>query len=184
MKSFAVAIALAALLPNTLGLTVNTPVNVVQCQPIQFTWTSGTPPYFLSLIPGGQTAAPPIKQFPPQQGTSFTWLADLQANTIFNIVLKDNTGTQVFSDIVTITAGGDSSCLNTAVSENGSGSAAPTSTSPASGSSASTTGASGSASKSGSAATPTKSGNTANRFASAGAFGVAGVMGLVGAALF
>jgi hypothetical protein len=77
-------------------------------------------------------------------GTSFTWLVDLQANTNFNAALKDNTGIQAFSGQASIVAGSDSryvikilerhclthyllsSCVNTAVIDNGSGSGSAT----------------------------------------------------------
>jgi hypothetical protein len=48
-----------------------------------------------------------IKQFPEQQGTSFSWLVDLQANTNFNAVIKDNTGAQAFSAMASIVSGSD-----------------------------------------------------------------------------
>ncbi|KZT22366.1 hypothetical protein NEOLEDRAFT_1138033 [Neolentinus lepideus HHB14362 ss-1] len=196
MKFFATAAALVALVPAVLGLTVNTPTGVVECEPIQFTWTDGTAPYFLSLVPGGQPSAAAIEQFPTQQGTSYTWSAvNLQANTQFTVVLKDSTGTQAFSDIVTVQSG-STSCLNgsssvaasgssTAASSGSSTSAAsgssPSATSPSSSSSASHS--SGTTSGTSSAASATHS-SGASRGSSVGAFGVAGVMGLVGAALF
>ncbi|EPQ54064.1 hypothetical protein GLOTRDRAFT_139471 [Gloeophyllum trabeum ATCC 11539] len=197
MKFFATAAALVALVPAVLGLTVNTPTNVVACQPIQFTWADGTAPYFLSLVPGGQPSATAIQQFPTQQGTSFSWSqVTLAPNTAFTIVLKDSTGAQAFSDIVTVQSGSDLSCLNgsTSASVTGgasttggsspsgttSGGSSPTSTSPSGGNSSSNrpTGSS-----SGSSASPTNS-SGASRGQAVSAFGVAGVMGLVGAALF
>jgi len=175
------------------NLTVNTPPSVVQCQPTQLSWSGGTGPYFLSFIPAGQPSAPAIKQFPTQTGNTFTWVADLAAGTSFTISLKDSNGAQQFSDIVTVQSGPDSSCINTSVTETGTGgSAAPTS----GGSSATTTGGSApsagstTSAKSGTsstgsapASTGTSSGNGAysNR---GNALAVAGVMGLVGAALF
>ncbi|KAH7930188.1 hypothetical protein BV22DRAFT_1028703 [Leucogyrophana mollusca] len=200
---FTLAAAFVSVVPAVLAqqLTVNTPPNVVECEPTQFTWSGGVGPYYLSLTPGGQSMASPIKQFPTQTGTSYTWLVDLQANTIFNIDLKDSTGATAFSSIVTIEAGSSTSCLNTAVQEGGSssGSAAPSasggsappassaSAPAASGSSSPTSGGSTGGSSSGSSSpSPSASGKTggAARLTVSSAFGVAGVMGLVGAALF
>ncbi|KAH7907939.1 hypothetical protein BJ138DRAFT_1137362 [Hygrophoropsis aurantiaca] len=131
---FILAAAILSVAPAALAqqLTINTPKNA-QClaiyftEPTQFTWVGGQEPYYLSLTPGGQSMAAPIKQFPTQQGTTYTWECDLQAGTTFNIALKDNTGATAYSSIVTIQAGSDTSCVNTAVQEGGSssGSAAP-----------------------------------------------------------
>ncbi|KAG2744688.1 hypothetical protein P692DRAFT_20955394 [Suillus brevipes Sb2] len=73
--------------PAVFGLTINTPANVVECQPILFSWTGGQAPYYLTLVPGGQSMASPIKSFPTQTGTSYTWNVDLQANTILWVTL-------------------------------------------------------------------------------------------------
>ncbi|KAG2741009.1 hypothetical protein P692DRAFT_20880446 [Suillus brevipes Sb2] len=90
--------------PAVFGLTINTPANVVECQPILFSWTGGQAPYYLTLVPGMSSRAgnqwphlraiiftpqqssgdifEQIKSFPTQTGTSYTWNVDLQANTI------------------------------------------------------------------------------------------------------
>ncbi|EIM90919.1 uncharacterized protein STEHIDRAFT_118131 [Stereum hirsutum FP-91666 SS1] len=216
MKSFTAIAALVAVVPALVSadLLVNTPTSVVQCEPAQFTWQDGTPPYFLTLIPAGQPSASPLKDFGTQTGTSYTWKADLAANTNFDIALKDSTGATVYSSQVTIQTSSDSSCVNSTVEETGSSSSsgssgssvstsssttstsASDSTSPtsstrsssaSSGSSASgsAASASGSASSTASSSASTASSSSA---ASGGfsipAFGLAGVMGLVGAALF
>ncbi|KAG2133653.1 uncharacterized protein EDB93DRAFT_1254750 [Suillus bovinus] len=191
MKFTTVLVALVSAVPVVFGLTINTPANVVECQPILFSWSGGQSPYYLTLVPGGQSMAAAIKSFPTQTGTSYTWNVDLQANTIFNIALKDTTGAVAYSDIITIMPGSDTSCVNTAVNEGGasSGSAATSGTStPTSGSSASPSGTSSSGAKT--SATTTASSGTAQKTGAASslsvssAMGVAGVMGLVGAALF
>ncbi|KAL4064528.1 hypothetical protein V8B97DRAFT_314088 [Scleroderma yunnanense] len=173
MKAVALLAAIVAIVPAAFGLTVNTPGNVVECEPIQFQWSGGTPPYYLSLIPGGQTSAPPIKQFPNQDGTSYTWLVDLPANTIFNIALKDSLGATSFSDIITIQAGSSTSCVNTTVQE-GSSSSSPSGTAS---SSQTSTGTSAAASS-----TATHS-SGAGQVAATSVFGVGAVLGLIGAAL-
>ncbi|TFY77918.1 hypothetical protein EWM64_g6098 [Hericium alpestre] len=175
MKTFTVIAALAAVVPAVVGqqLTVNTPANVVQCEPVQITWSSTTPPYYLSFVPANQPTAPAIKQFPPQQETSYTWLVDLQANTNFCINTSVNEGPTGSS------GSSDSSPSNT------SGGSSPTSGSnPTSGGSSASKSSSASASPS---ASPTASGNSnsaARVGSSSTAFGIAAIMGLVGAALF
>ncbi|KAG2076701.1 hypothetical protein BDR04DRAFT_1089882 [Suillus decipiens] len=195
MKFATIFVALVSAVSAAFGLTVNTPSDVVECQPILFTWSGGVSPYYLTLVPGGQSMASPIKSFPTQTGTSYTWNVDLQANTIFNIALKDSTGTTAYSDIITIASGSDTSCLNTTVDEGGAsnGTVVATGTSsPAAGSSASasasvsgsiSSGAKTSATATGSSGTAQKTG-AASSLSVSSAMGVAGVMGLVGAVLF
>ncbi|KAI0330228.1 hypothetical protein GY45DRAFT_1251267 [Cubamyces sp. BRFM 1775] len=79
-----------------------------QLVPVQFTWEGGSPPYYLSLVPGGQPAAPALKQFPVQNGNSMTWVVDLPAGTSFSSSLRDSTGAQAFSDIQTVQDSSDS----------------------------------------------------------------------------
>ncbi|KAJ2916611.1 hypothetical protein MD484_g3829, partial [Candolleomyces efflorescens] len=43
------AVAAGALAQGVL--TINTPLSVVVCQPVQFTWTGGTGPFFLVRTP-------------------------------------------------------------------------------------------------------------------------------------
>ncbi|KAG6917004.1 hypothetical protein DXG01_004269 [Tephrocybe rancida] len=211
MKSFIAATTVLSLAQGIFALTINTPASVVQCQPVLFTWQDGTAPYYLSLIPGGQASAAAIKTFPNQDGTSYTWpKVDIQANIGVTISLKDSTGAQAFSDIVTIGSSPDTSCLNASSSDSGSATStagdtsAPASsgTSPAAGATTTTAAATGiagantshaatsgapSASKTTSAAA-TKStaangasqSNAASSRSNAGAVGLAGVMALAG----
>ncbi|KIP05029.1 hypothetical protein PHLGIDRAFT_129143 [Phlebiopsis gigantea 11061_1 CR5-6] len=220
MKSFAAAAALAATVPFVLGqggLQVNSLSGVIECEPVLISWSGGSPPYYLSFIPGGQPSAPAMKQFAPQQGTSFTWNVDLPAGTQFSTELKDSSGQPVYSGIQTVEPGDSTSCENSAVMESGSSTA--TSQTPAAAAAASTdmtmatsshatstvpssSGSSGSATSSGSVthitaavqssasttststATATATQNAAPQGSSINAFGIAGLLGLVGAALF
>lgn len=213
MKSVVAAATLAAVVPVVLGQTplmVNSLNGVVACEPIMFTWSGGVPPYYVSLIPASQPAAPPMKVFPAQQGTSFSWKVDLGAGTTFNTMIKDGTGQPNYSSEQTVQAGPDSSCVNSTVTEGGSAGTAPP-TSAATGTptpaaaaaitgtgsisastthstSASSTGASHGSSSvtatgtSNAAASTTSSSNGASQGSSMGAFGLAGIVGLIGAA--
>ncbi|KAF9779333.1 hypothetical protein BJ322DRAFT_1113689 [Thelephora terrestris] len=78
MKFTVAATTLISLAPAVLGLTVNAQGNAVQCQPLLLTWSDGTPPYFLTLIPAGQVSAPPLETFPTQTGNELAWVVDLK----------------------------------------------------------------------------------------------------------
>lgn len=221
MKAFAALSFFVTLAAQVAALTINTPASLVQCEPAQITWTSdGTAPYFLTVIPGGQVSASPLKEFAQTSDTSVTWTVDLASGTSVTLALRDSTGNQVFTQAVTIQSSSISSCVNTSLDENstasGSGTTAAsgsttvsatsgvsttvasttTSTSAAGGTvtSGTTTAASGtttkpattstgSASKTTTSTAATTSSNAALRGSAVNSFGVAGLLGLVGAAL-
>ncbi|CAE6370426.1 hypothetical protein RSOLAG1IB_01551 [Rhizoctonia solani AG-1 IB] len=180
------------------SMTVATPPSVVQCQPVALSWSGGTAPYFPSIIPGQQAGAAAIKEFPSQTGTSLTWTVDLIANTYITVQIRDSTGAIQYSSAVTIQNSADSSCVNGNVSATASGgssatatggatSAAPTATSPATSAGNTSANTSRTATVTGttSAATSTATNNTNSAsMVTKGAFGVAGIAGLIGAALF
>ncbi|KAI0346109.1 hypothetical protein BDW22DRAFT_1323204 [Trametopsis cervina] len=76
-------------------------------EPAMITWQGGQAPYYVSLIPAGQPSAAPLKQFPTQNGNSFTWNVDMQPGTAFTTALKDSSGTIVYSGEQTILGGSD-----------------------------------------------------------------------------
>ncbi|KAI9061048.1 hypothetical protein FKP32DRAFT_1613243 [Trametes sanguinea] len=207
---FFISIATAVALPlMVLGqdLKINTLTSATQCQPVQFSWQGGAAPYYLELVP---ETLQQIKQFPAQNGNVMTWTVDLPVGTSFSSSLRDSTGTQAFSDIQTVRAGPDGSCMNstgsttmpmvpaTTASDTSAASinsatatslpavaqkaASTTSSAPSSVSSSGTGVHALSSGASVTSAVPTSS-NAASLHTSAGAIGVAGLLGLVGAAL-
>ncbi|CAE6415214.1 unnamed protein product [Rhizoctonia solani] len=106
--------------------TINTPPSVVQCQPVQVSWTSANLPVFISIIPGGQAGAAALQDFGQQTGTSLTWTANIAAGTSITFQLRDSTGAVAFSSPVSVQGSSDSSCLGQSASVT-SGTAAPTS---------------------------------------------------------
>jgi len=189
MKFSVAAATLVSLLPAVLGLTINTPSSVVQCQPVLLSWAAGTPPYYLSLIPAGQVSAPALLTFPTQNGTSLTWIVNEASGTTFNVAVKDSTGTVAYTDIVTVQPGTDSSCLggSSGLVSSTTGAGTPTSTggSGNSGNSSPASGGTGTSSKTSSTSSPSSGGsNTGDASGLAfSSFGIAGVIGAV-AALF
>jgi len=207
MKSFCFSLLTAALFVAGVSaqLTVNTPVNVVECTPLTITWTGGTGPYFLSLHSGNDVNGAPLISFPSTTDTSLTWPAvNFTSGTSLDLSLRDSAGASSQSAVFTVQAGGDSSCLNGGSSSAGSSAAGsstsgsasasastpatsptttPATTPAASGSTASTPRASGSTSSSASRASSTSS--TSNAAMATGvSYGVAGVLGAAVAAVF
>ncbi|KAJ9122311.1 hypothetical protein QFC22_001732 [Naganishia vaughanmartiniae] len=121
--------AIALVAAAVLGQQISTPPTLTVCQPTLLSWTGGSQPYFLSVIPGGQASAAALKDFGQQTANSYTWTVDLPAGTQITLKLTDSTGNTVYSSPVTIQAGTSTSCINAAVS--GSSSAAAGSSAPA-----------------------------------------------------
>ncbi|KAN0138970.1 hypothetical protein V8E53_003358 [Lactarius tabidus] len=108
-------VVLTAFIALASAFTVNTPTSVVTCEPVKFTWdpAGSKAPYYLSLVPANQPGADPLKEFPPQDGDSYTWeKVDLPPNTSFTTALKDSDGNQVYSAPATVRAGSNTNCPN------------------------------------------------------------------------
>ncbi|KAF6757228.1 hypothetical protein DFP72DRAFT_1168474 [Ephemerocybe angulata] len=109
-------------------VTVNTPLSVVVCQPVQFTWTGGQAPYFFSILPGNQPTAPALVDFGKLDGTSQSWTANLAPNTSIFLQVRDSNGALGQSGTITIQNGSDTSCVGKPTSTT---SGASSSTTPA-----------------------------------------------------
>ncbi|KAJ3967864.1 hypothetical protein EV361DRAFT_952850 [Lentinula raphanica] len=197
-----VFVAAVAVIPSVRGLTVNTPSSLDVCQPSLLSWSGGTPPYYPSILPGGEISASALKTFDSTNATQYTWTVDIAAGTAITIQLKDSTGTIAYSDQVTISSGTDTSCVSTSVAASASagstsayvltsllvkslnewGRFSGSSASSTSGSTVtSTSSASGSTSSSASttsSASSSSSSNAASRFLVNN--GVAGFLGIIG----
>ncbi|OCF56541.1 hypothetical protein L486_05391 [Kwoniella mangroviensis CBS 10435] len=148
----------AALVGQAYGLTINTPASLVQCQPASITFSEGTAPYILAVIPGGQVSAAAIETIDDNLTSSpITWNVNLASGTSITLKITDSTGTIAYSSPLTIQAGSSSSCLNTTAATSGVSTGAVTTTVSSSGtasavsnavSTTSTTSAAGSASAS------------------------------------
>ncbi|KAE9407689.1 hypothetical protein BT96DRAFT_971098 [Gymnopus androsaceus JB14] len=162
MKFFAVSVVAASVLPSILALTVNTPSGLITCEPTLLAWSGGTAPYYLSIIPGGETSGSALKSFDSTNSTSYTWTVDIAADTKITVELKDSTGTIAYSDEVDITAGSSTSCVTTSTAASG---------------------AAGSTGSSSSSTASTSSSNSSGASRSAVSYGLVALAGLIGAAL-
>ncbi|KZT51379.1 hypothetical protein CALCODRAFT_503585 [Calocera cornea HHB12733] len=178
------AFAVAAFAQTAGNLTVSTPSSLVTCQPALITWSGGVSPYFLSVLPGGQTSASALESFPTQTGSSYTWpKVDIQAGTLITIQIRDGQGNIQYSSPVTIQAGPDTTCVG------GNSSGGTVLNSSAVGGSTSAAGSTGGSSSgsptssSGSATSPSTTPKSAASGLKAAGYAVAGIAGLIGAAL-
>jgi len=115
MQLVVVALAFVAsvLAQGTPGFMINTPANAVTCQPLLITWSGGTPPYFLSVLPGADPNGQALVDFGQQDGTSFTWTAvNQQANTQLGLTLRDSNGNTAQSAPFTVNGGSNTTCLS------------------------------------------------------------------------
>ncbi|KAB5596115.1 hypothetical protein CTheo_387 [Ceratobasidium theobromae] len=135
MVFFALAplLSFAALVAAQADPSINSPASVVQCQPVQLSWTASRTPV---IIPGGQAGAAALEDLGSQSGSSMTWTANIASGTSITIQLRDSTGAIAYSAAVTVQPSSDSSCLG--AQGPGSSSAGGSSSSAAAGSSVST----------------------------------------------
>ncbi|ADV20257.1 hypothetical protein I315_01587 [Cryptococcus gattii Ru294] len=118
---FARALILLAAVAGALAdLTVSSPASLIQCQPVLLSWSGGTAPYYLAIIPGGQASAAALKDFGEQSGTSLTWTVDTASGTSVSVKVTDSTGAINYSSPVTIQAGSSDSCVSTSTAATGS----------------------------------------------------------------
>jgi len=116
MKFILARLATAAILAITAaaqgGFTINTPSNVVVCQPILLSWTGGTPPYFLTVQDVNNPTGPAIQDLGQQDSTSFTWTVNIAAGTSIGLAVRDSTGASVQSASFPINSGSSTDCLD------------------------------------------------------------------------
>ncbi|KAG8987327.1 hypothetical protein FRB90_003401 [Tulasnella sp. 427] len=180
---------------------INTPSGVQQCLPVQLTFSGTSPPFIITIVPAGQPGAAPLTTVGTTSANAITWNANLPAGASYNCVIRDSMGRTNPSGPFTINPG-DSSCLNGSSAAAGSSaagsSAAPaTSQAPATSVVATTTAvpqtttvaANGSSSvvttsKASTASVVASPSATATKNAGSAAqpMGIAGLVGLVGAA--
>ncbi|KIM62692.1 hypothetical protein SCLCIDRAFT_9019 [Scleroderma citrinum Foug A] len=166
--------------------TINTPGNVVQCEPTLISWSGGTGPYFLSILPGASPTGSALENLGQQNSTSVTWTCNFPSGSSLGLTLRDSTGAVAQSAPFTVNPGTSSSCLNstsivpgpTSTPSSGSttGASSPTTTSPSNSASKAS-----SSTSSGAASTATHS---SAAMVNAASFGVAGAIGAAVAALF
>ncbi|CAE7106434.1 unnamed protein product [Rhizoctonia solani] len=94
--------------------SINSPASLVQCQPIQLTWTATKEPVWISIIPGGNPGAAPLHDFGQQpSGTkSLTWICDYKSGTSMTFQIRDSTGAVAYSANTNVQPSSDSSCVD------------------------------------------------------------------------
>ncbi|ORY34067.1 hypothetical protein BCR39DRAFT_463001 [Naematelia encephala] len=98
-----VALAAVGLVGTAVhGLTVSSPASLTQCQPAALSWSDGTAPYYVDILPGGQPSATALENLGEQSGTSYTWTVNIAAGTSITVRVTDSTGVINYSSAVTI----------------------------------------------------------------------------------
>ncbi|ORY29808.1 hypothetical protein BCR39DRAFT_531119 [Naematelia encephala] len=123
----ALALAASALAQTTFSIA--TPAALIQCQPVQLSWTGGSSPFILDVIPGGQVGGSLIEEISSSISASpYTWTVNLAAQLNITLRLTDSTGTITYSSPLVIQAGGSTSCLNASAVTSGVSTGAVTTT--------------------------------------------------------
>ncbi|KIK82605.1 hypothetical protein PAXRUDRAFT_832173 [Paxillus rubicundulus Ve08.2h10] len=159
--------------------TINTPANVVECQPTLISWSGGAPPYYLSILPGGSPTAAALEDLGQQNSTSVTWICNIQAGVSLGLTLRDSTGLTAQSAPFTVNPGSSIACLNTTSLAPG-----PTAaTSPAASSATVPAGATTAKATASTSTSPSASPSTGAASSNVALGGFAGVIGAAVAAL-
>ncbi|KAF9028001.1 hypothetical protein BDZ89DRAFT_780916 [Hymenopellis radicata] len=115
-------IALAAVIPSVLGQIFfdNFPATVVFEQPNQLSWSGGR--HTCLITPGAEPNAAPLLHFPPQNGTTLTFIPEFPPGTTVVLLVRDPTGHVGQSPTITIIAPGTSTTCISSAASTGSGS--------------------------------------------------------------
>ncbi|OCF60556.1 hypothetical protein L486_00191 [Kwoniella mangroviensis CBS 10435] len=129
-----ILLTLGALATSALGadLTISTPASLIQCQPALLSWTGGTAPYYLAVIPGGEPSAAALQDLGEQQGNSLTWTVNIASGTSITLKVTDSTGVVNYNQAVTVQAGSSNSCLTAAATSSAASASTPAAVSTAS----------------------------------------------------
>lgn len=75
MKTVFALSAAAILAATASAATVNSPANLIECQPAAIQWSEAQGDVFLSVVKGKDISAAALEQFPTQSGASgsYTW---------------------------------------------------------------------------------------------------------------
>ncbi|KAG8914261.1 hypothetical protein FRC01_004147 [Tulasnella sp. 417] len=72
--------------------SINTPTGVIQCLPVQLTFSGTSPPFIITIHPGGQADAAPLTTVGTTSETTLTWIANLPPNANYTCVIRDSIG--------------------------------------------------------------------------------------------
>ncbi|OAX39553.1 hypothetical protein K503DRAFT_716207, partial [Rhizopogon vinicolor AM-OR11-026] len=89
-------------------LTINTPANVVECQPTLLSWSGGTG----DILPGGSPTSASLENLGQQNSTSVTWICNIASGTSIGLTLVDSTGLTAQTAPFTVNPGSSTSCTN------------------------------------------------------------------------
>lgn len=103
---------LVSITSSTLALVIDTPTaTVAQCQTVDLTWSGGVAPYYPDVT--STDTAFLLEMLDPvgTRATSGTWLVSVAAGAQIIFEVYDAAGSRNQSDVVTVQAGTDVSCL-------------------------------------------------------------------------
>ncbi|KAK9893646.1 hypothetical protein P389DRAFT_147671 [Cystobasidium minutum MCA 4210] len=83
------------------------------CQPALISYSGGTPPYYISVLPAGEVAATPIMLLPDQDvAGTYTWEVNLPEGINFTLSIRDGTGALNYNAPTVVQPGTSNDCVN------------------------------------------------------------------------
>ncbi|EIM90920.1 uncharacterized protein STEHIDRAFT_152607 [Stereum hirsutum FP-91666 SS1] len=108
MKTFTALASLRIALPDVLGmLTVDTPTDLVHCEPAEIVWNGGVAPFNVEITAGNDPSSV-LEDLGETSAQTITWDVDVAAGTSIGIDIRDSTGALAQTADVTIGPSNDS----------------------------------------------------------------------------
>jgi len=104
------ALVISSLVAAAFAQTINTPESVLSCANHQVTFSGGTAPYTILVVPGGDSSAAAIETYQNVACSPFTWFVTEAAGVSVFLRLQDSGGASVSTAPFTIQAGGSTNC--------------------------------------------------------------------------
>jgi len=92
-------------------LTIDTPLALFQCAPINITWHGGQGPYTLSVLPVGSASETPYDVYSSLRASPYLWNTNVRDGNNVTLSIKDNTGALAYTSSVFVNGQDDMSCL-------------------------------------------------------------------------
>ncbi|KAG8914260.1 hypothetical protein FRC01_004146 [Tulasnella sp. 417] len=98
MRLFSLVLAAAAAIgalaqdPAVPDPSINTPTGVIQCLPVQLTFSGSAPPFIISVVYAGETGAAPLLTCGTTSENVLTWNANLPTIDNYTVLIRDANG--------------------------------------------------------------------------------------------
>ncbi|KAK4703546.1 hypothetical protein P7C70_g2670, partial [Phenoliferia sp. Uapishka_3] len=81
----------AALVASASAITINSPTGLTTCEPSAITWSGGTAPYYVTILPGGEVSGTVLETLvSDSSATTYTWNVNIAGGSYVTFAAKVN----------------------------------------------------------------------------------------------